>query len=248
MKLPKTRISSRDNEWYRRFREAAARHRDEVVLEGPKQLSDALVRGWAPIAVARTVPVDEPWSLEFTHALIESLSTTEASQGVIGLFARPATLSLDAMLSTPAPGPIVVLDAIQDPGNVGTIVRLAAAFGAAGIISTPGTADLFAPKTLRASTGLAAFVPTANASPAEVVDAAAHAGVTVFITSADGTETELPPGRCILVLGSEGRGVAEEWKTRARSIRIGMKPGVESLNVAAAAAILLHDDFRRRSS
>jgi TrmH family RNA methyltransferase len=131
----------------------------------------------------------------------------------------------------------VALDGVQDPGNVGTIVRLAAAFDAAGVILLSGCADPYGPKAIRASAGAILNVPIVSMSVEELL----AAGRPIFVADAKGSTTELPTG--VLVLGSEGQGLSPALRKAGRAISIQTSGRVESLNVAAAAAILLWRSF-----
>src|SRR5688500_3142511 len=112
-------ITSRQNPLFKRIRAAIREHADEIVIEGPKMVADAIAGGWTPIAVATRGET-------FSDELFEALAETGTPQNVIGLFERPRTSAqriLDRRDTI-----AVALDGVQDPGNVGTIVRLAAAF------------------------------------------------------------------------------------------------------------------------
>src|SRR6266849_6716702 len=219
-------ITSKSNAWFRRVRNAIREHTDEIVIEGSKAVADAIAAGWKPIALP-----------EFSPALLKSISDTKTSQGVIGLFERPRW-TRDQIFSRD--GIAVALDAVQDPGNVGTIVRLAAAFDAAGVILLPGCADPFGPKAIRASAGAILNVPIVSMT----VDELLASGRPIFVADSKGSTAELPTG--ILVLGSEGRGISPALRKAGRAIAVETSGRVESLNVAAAAAILLSRSFSPR--
>jgi TrmH family RNA methyltransferase len=235
-------VTSRSNAWFKRFRAAIESHREEIVVEGPKHVADCIGAGWVPIAVAlrEGTAFDVPGpgrAIVLTELLFRSLSDTVQSQGVVALFPRPAITASELPRRD---GVLVVLDGIQDPGNVGTIVRLSAAFGAAGVIATEGTADPFSPKAIRASAGAALIVPIALCSRAELIALAASGGIPLFAADARGGRLSSPlPSRFGLVLGSEGRGVSAEIAAMAQPVGVEMSGAVESLNVGAAAAILL---------
>ena len=226
-------ISSRENPLFKRLRDAIREHKDEIVIEGPKAVADALAAGWKPIAVVRR-------DIDFEAKLFDALAETKSPQNVIGLFPRREA-SLAKMVDK-GDAIIVALDGVQDPGNVGTIVRLAAAFDCGGVALLPGCADVFSPKAIRASAGAVLTVAVAKTTAREVI----ASGLPLYFADALGRSAEVPPSRAILVFGNEGAGVSEEIRRAAKSIRIPMSPRVESLNVAASAAILLSKSYESR--
>ncbi len=225
----KIAISSRQNPLFQRIREAIRTHAGEIAIEGPKQVADAIRAGWKPIArVERGV--------DFTDALFDQLSDTRAPQNVLALFERPSFSERDILSRRDTVA--VALDAVQDPGNVGTIVRLAAAFDAAGVLLLPGCADPYGPKAIRASVGAILNVPVATI---ETLDAP-----NVFYADMNGDVTDPPARGAVLVFGNEGAGVSEAIRANARAISIPMSNRVESLNVASSAAILLSRSYALR--
>ncbi len=241
-------IESRQNPLVKRLRAAVREHADEIVVEGPKQVADAIASGWIPIAVALRdgsrwdAPAAAPPRAILSPGAFDSVSDTRASQGVLALFERPhATASaIFARHSSIA----IVLDGVQDPGNVGTIVRLAAAFDAAGVLLLPGCADAFAPKAIRASAGAALHVAIAATTAAELLGC----GLPLFAADAGGDPVDPPSRGAVLVFGSEGAGPSPEILRIAARIAVPMSPGVESLNVASSAAILLARSYEIRVS
>ena len=246
-------ISSRHNALFKRVRDAVREHADEIVIEGPKAVSDAIAAGWHPVILsvsegsggaggapptAQVPRYARDDVVMFSDALMNELTDTKTSQGVLALFARPRA-TLDQLFARDDTV-VVALDGVQDPGNVGAIVRLAAAFDAGGVALLPGCADPFAPKSIRASAGAILNVPCV---------AAMHADLRWPLFAADrrGEAIDPPARRAILVFGSEGSGVSEEIARGARKIAIPMSPRVESLNVAMAAAILLSRSYALRS-
>jgi len=220
-------ITSRSNAWFKRVREAIRQHASEIVIEGPKAVADAVAAGWKPIAIP-----------QFSPALLKSISDTKTSQGVIGLFERPRWKADEILARSDTV--VVALDGVQDPGNVGTIVRLAAAFDAAGVILLPGCADPYGPKAIRASAGAVLTVPIVQMENLRAVRQP------LFVADSRGS-TKAPPARdAVLVFGSEGQGVSQEVRDLATPIAIETSGKVESLNVAAAAAILLWRSFVQR--
>jgi RNA methyltransferase, TrmH family len=213
------RITSRQNPWFQRVRDAVREHAEEIAIEGPKAVNDAIAAGWTPIIV-----------VEFSEELRRSVGDTKTSQGVFGLFHRPPSRFADDKL-------VAALDGVQDPGNVGTIVRLAAAFDA-GIAILPGCADPFSPKAIRASAGAILSVPIAQVTAQQLIDT----GRPLLYADARG-DMAAPPRNAILVLGSEGSGVSTAIREHGKAIGIKTTGRVESLNVAAAASILLWQAF-----
>ena len=225
----KKAISSRQNPLYRRIRDAVREHAGEIVIEGPKQVADAIAAGWKPIArIERGV--------DFTDELFDQLSDTRAPQNVLALFERPSFRARDILARRDTIA--VALDAVQDPGNVGTIVRLAAAFDAAGVLLLPGCADPYGPKAIRASVGAILNVPVATIESLNAPN--------IFYADMHGETTDPPARDAVLVFGNEGAGVSAELRASARAISIPMSSRVESLNVASSAAILLSRSYSLR--
>jgi TrmH family RNA methyltransferase len=226
-------IASRQNPWFKRVHDAVREHAEEIVIEGPKAVGDAIAAGWTPVAVIKAQGAGGGGEeIVFSDELFKAVSDTKTSQGALALFHRPGNADVFAK-----PGIVVALDGVQDPGNVGTIVRLAAAFDAAGVVLLPGCADAYSPKAIRASAGAILSVPIA------AVSHLGAAGRPLFYADSHG-DTIAPPKNAVLVFGSEGRGVSEEIRRQGRPIGIATSGRVESLNVAAAAAILLWQAFR----
>lgn len=223
-------ISSRQNSLVKRIREALREHDQEIVLEGPKHVADAIASGWKAIAVIER-------GVDVTEDVFDFVSDTRQPQGVLGLFERPRSSAADILARRDTVA--VALDAVQDPGNVGTIVRLAAAFDAAGVLLLPGCADPFGPKAIRSSVGAILNVPVAPIAPRELLDA----GLPLLAADASGNAVDPPASHAVLVFGNEGAGVSEELLRHATPIAIPMSARVESLNVASSAAILLSRSF-----
>jgi RNA methyltransferase, TrmH family len=179
--------------------------------------------------------------------LFKSITSTESSQGLIALV-EPAAWNIDQLFTTDSL--VVVLDGIQDPGNAGTIVRTAEAFGATGVMFLKGSVSPFNPKTLRASAGSLFRVPFVAGVEAPIARAALqHNRVALFAAMPQADDHERPKLRrpCAIVIGNEGRGVSEEFRTSAEAVSI-PTAAVESLNASIAAAILLYELYRGFSS
>jgi TrmH family RNA methyltransferase len=249
------RISGRDNPEFRRFLAVRAKKdRERILVEGPKLLQEAIrsklaVRAVAVegspegLALAQSTPC-----LHFAASLMKSLSDVETHQGVIALVERPR---FDGEWLKGKDAFILVLDGLQDPGNVGTLFRTAEAAGVSGVLLTRGCADPLSPKALRASAGSAFRLPhLADLSPDDVSGrlprgmtlAAAVAGPgapSVF----DNASLTLP---LALALGSEGSGLDPRLEGASSCrVRIPSARRVESLNVAAAGAIVMFEIARR---
>jgi RNA methyltransferase, TrmH family len=173
--------------------------------------------------------------------LFQTLSSTVTSQGVIALVRLPAWGIEDVFRGRSL---VVVLDGLQDPGNVGAIARAAEAFGATGLMFLKGTASPHHPKTLRASAGSLFRVPFVSAAsfagrPIKVYAAMPFSGLERMAAEAD---FRLP---CAIVIGGEGRGVSAELLAIAEPVAI-PTVAVESLNAAVAAAILLYEARKQR--
>jgi RNA methyltransferase, TrmH family len=181
-------------------------------------------------------------------ALLSAVSDTKTSQGVIALVKPPAWRLEQLFRGCPL---VLVLDGLQDPGNCGTIVRAAEAFGATGVFFLKGTASPYNPKTLRASAGSLFRVPFLENLDLALARAALqqnrvelYAGVPAREGVRSLAEADLT-GRCGLVIGNEARGVGAGLRSAALDIAI-PTVGVESLNAAIAAGILLYEARRQR--
>jgi len=171
--------------------------------------------------------------------LFRSISSTETTQGVLALV-RPPQWTVEQLFRGHAL--TVVLDGVQDPGNAGSVLRAAEAFGATGVAFLKGSANPYNPKCLRASAGSIFRLPVVPALDSQVFLAASEQRkIDLFAlmpkNAKDVTEADLSR-KCAIVIGSEGRGVSERLCAKATRIRI-PTVGVESLNVALAAGIAL---------
>jgi TrmH family RNA methyltransferase len=260
-------LTSRQNPIVKRFREAgrARRLQDVALLDGPHLVGEALDAGVQldVVAFASTAADGRLSSLAgrcraagiqvvtAPDSLIAAMSPVATSSGVVAL-ARLRPVSAGAILTADSPQLVLLLDGVQDPGNVGAIIRVADACGATGVIAGPGTADPFGWKALRGSMGSAFRVPVATAaSLVATIDAARAAGLHLFATSPrDGTPLDRADLRrpAIVLLGGEGAGLAQPLFDAAdERLTIPMRPPVESLNVSIAAALVLYEAARQRA-
>jgi len=169
-----------------------------------------------------------------------TLSDTEQTQGVLLVAEEPEKIWPFAQRAGPVR--ILLLDGVQDPGNVGTLVRTARAFGLTGVLALEGTADPWNAKAVRGGAGAAAHIPVARVPWTEARVWLQDQGVPVYVAEARGQDVRgfLEPGSWALVLGNEGAGVRGEIQGTAQgAVSIPMAGGVDSLNVAVAGAILL---------
>ena len=178
-----------------------------------------------------------------TDGVFKAVADTETPQGVLAVITTPDPPPL------PGPALFLVLDGVQDPGNVGAMVRSAAAAGATGMICTPGTADAHGPKAMRAGAGGQFRVPVRKVSGPANLEAFA-AGVDLYAASADADLAYHDidwTGPCGLIVGAESVGVSPVWRAASRAtVRVPMQREVESLNAAAAAAVILFEAARQR--
>ena len=170
------------------------------------------------------------------EALMRDVSRMDAPQGVLALCRMPEQPALD-----PVPG-CLILDGIQDPGNLGTILRTADAFGIPVILSE-GCADPYSEKTVRAAMGALFRTPPMQAGAEEILACCAERGLPVCVTALSERSRDIRQLRLsdyALVIGSEGQGVSAPYlEAAAEAAIIPMEPRCESLNAAAAAAVIL---------
>lgn len=201
------------------------------------QLADA-PRG-AALAGAlaeRGVEVARVTAVEFASA-----AETDSPQGVLAIGRIPASTA--GALELPARARVVVLDAVQDPGNVGTILRTAAALGASAVLAMPGTVDLWNAKVVRSAMGAQFHDAALSASWAELDDLRARHALALWGADAGGVPLDAmrPPERMALVLGNEGAGLSPDARQRLDAlVALPISAEVESLNVAVAAGIFLY--------
>ncbi len=221
----------------------------KIVLEGVRLIRDALEAGYLPDFIFydpqsdsfRSLSVDADLLLEASPDVIQHLSATEQPQGVVGVFPMP-TPALPRLLRR-----VLILDALSDPGNLGTILRTAAAAGLDLVLLSPGTVDPYNDKALRGGMGAHFRIPVVNQSWEKI--AATCADLTMFLaemtgdTAYDAADWSRP---WALIVGSEAHGASEQAVTLAHQrIYIPMAAETESLNAASAAAVILFEAARQ---
>ncbi len=180
-----------------------------------------------------------------SDAELAEVAATEHPQGVVAVY-QPYRWSLEECAAVPQ-HPLVILDGVQDPGNVGTIARTALAFGAAGLIALPGTADLANPKTVRGAMGALFQLPHCHADDAATLGLLAQRGIALWAMAMVGESLDrsAPVGPIALLFGNEGAGIRADLLARAaRQVAIPIRSAAESLNVGVAAGIALHQVTR----
>ena len=212
--------------------------------EGPKLLAEALKAGIPIEAVVTAQGVDPPgldglWRAEVPADLLNSLCDTKTPQGVLFLAQMPDTAPPERLTGDRW----LVLDGLQDPGNVGTIWRTADALGADGLILTNHCADPFSPKTVRATMGACFRLPVYETQVEHLSGLLERSGLPLYATALREDTVDIKTARlsrCAVVIGSEGRGVSPELlRLSEKTIKIPMRERCESLNAAVAAAVIL---------
>jgi RNA methyltransferase, TrmH family len=193
------------------------------------------------LASAARVPVRLVEDREFA-----AIAATESPQGVLAVADIPSRSLADFRLDI-VPAVVLVLDAIQDPGNFGTLVRSAEAFGAAGVVALTGTVDPWNPKSVRAAVGSSFRIPVVQMEWAEALTELKSRGFRLLGADVEGASpsrgrTSGERGLHALVVGNEGAGLSPEVRAGIDElIGIPLRGRAESLNVTAAAAILLYE-------
>jgi TrmH family RNA methyltransferase len=285
--LSEETITSRENKWLKIFRAALRGTGPEegelIGVEGPKLVEDALRSGLEAEALlvsesgeadlerilraASESDAGIPRSrvMRTTDKLFASVAGTETPQGVAALFRQRAWEFDDVLRGAAAADGalrgdaalVVVMAAVQDPGNIGTILRSAEAFGATGVVTTRGSADPWSPKALRASAGsglrfpilrgmaIPVLLAQLRVAGVKIVAASSHSEAAADGAGADGA-ADLREAVAIFI-GNEGAGLPQEIEHVADArFSIPMMAEVESLNAGVAASVVLYEAARQR--
>jgi RNA methyltransferase, TrmH family len=178
---------------------------------------------------------------ELSDRDLNARSATEQPQGVLVVARVPSSQLRDIQAAERSA--VLVVDAVQDPGNLGTLIRTADAFGLTFIAVLPGSVDPWNPKVVRASAGSTFHLPIIQSGTDSLFEWLRDHGPEVWGAELDGTDVSgiAPPERVALVVGNEGAGLHNETRAHLnRAVSIGMRGRAESLNVAVAAGILMY--------
>jgi TrmH family RNA methyltransferase len=214
----------------------------ETVFLGGEQAGEPMV------ALARKLAERGAEVLLVAPAVWEKVAYGNRAPGMVAVARTPRT-TLDEMCLT-APGPIVVLEGIEKPGNVGAVLRSADAAGAAAVIVADGVTDLYNPNAIRASLGAVFSLPVCAARSAPTRDWLRQSERTIYATrvGAAANYADVALGiPCALVLGSESEGLSDIWRgPDITDIALPMLGVADSLNVSVTAAVLLYESLRQR--
>ncbi len=237
-------------------RERVRIREQRFVIEGTRSVAEALNAGVRPVlafftdrlraaeqgpALIERLGQAAGCLIEVTPEVMASMAETVTPQGVLAVVDMPQH-------PWPAHGLIVVLDSLRDPGNVGTIMRAAWAASAAGLATTRGTADPFAPKVVRAAMGAHWHLPLQTGLDAGGLQRLLSGRRAILADQQGRPYWEMDwRGDVALVVGGEARGAEVTAGLAMERAAIPMAPGVESLNAAVAAAVLLFEAVRQRT-
>ncbi|MDQ2833668.1 MAG: RNA methyltransferase [Acidobacteriota bacterium] len=262
MTTPANVVSSRTNPRVKQLRAAfegrAKLSGGLVAIEGDHLLEEALRSGMVLKAVfvseRRALPPRLPRGIEIlrlTEEVLKSAVETQSPQGIAALIVPPVRVLEDVI----GPSPLLLIAAgLQDPGNLGTLVRSAEAFGASGVLTTPGTVSAWNQKALRASVGSTFRVPVVAVNASEIAAVRQRGIRLIAAVGRHGPDVVAPEqvdfaGPCAVVIGNEGSGVSEEWLVMCDARVMIPCPGpVESLNAAIAGSLLLYEASRQRAA
>jgi TrmH family RNA methyltransferase len=216
-------------------------------MEASAELRYLVVEAGAEERITELHPMSAVPVFAVAPPVFKTLAATQSPQGVLGVAKVPESrLGVISERLERTPGRVLILDGIQDPGNVGTLLRSAVAMGAIGAIALDGTADPWSPKAIRAAAGESFKIPVVQAPWAEIARWCGEVGLEIWVASAEGRDVRsltMPSahGRPLgLVLGNEGQGPRAEVREAATVlVSIPLLSGVESLNVAQAGTLLL---------
>ncbi len=252
-------ITSKENPIYKNaVRLKRKKYRDETgmyLLEGIKPLEDALDMGIKAVTVFEEEGSRLGHRLEgqrkilLSRPLFQALSDTESSQGVIAAV-EMRRYDMDGFREAVGGRNVLIMDRLQDPGNIGTIIRTAEAAGYGGIVMMAGSGDVYSPKVVRAAAGSLFRVPVVKiGKTSDAIRLVEKMGKRLAVTCLDGGtdcfEADIASDTA-LVIGNEGNGVSGQFIDAADvRIKIPMEGSIESLNAAVAAGILMYQSRKK---
>jgi TrmH family RNA methyltransferase len=262
MLIPQTVVTSRSNARVKQLRAAFQGHArlsgGLVAIEGDHLLTEAIRSGMVlktvfvserrevPRTVRRGIEV-----LRLADEVFSSAAETQSPQGIAALIVPPVWAVDDVVSGVPL---ILIAAGLQDPGNLGTLVRSAEAFGATGVLTTSGTVSAWNQKALRASVGSVFRIPVAQIT-VEEVSGLKERGVRLLAAMGAADHGVIPAQEmdlaspCAVLIGNEGAGLSAEWLEIADAqVTIPCPGPVESLNAAVAGSLLLYEASRQRSA
>ena len=224
-----------------------------IAIEGEHLLEEAVRSSQALktvfVSERREVPEFVPRGVEvvrLANDVFQSCVETQTPQGIAALLVPPVSSVSEMMNGTAL---ILIAVGLQDPGNLGTLVRSAEAFGATGVMTTPGTVSVWNQKAIRASAGSVFRVPvaTADAAAMEVLEQQGVRLLAAMKEAATAIDCADLRAACAFLIGNEGSGLAQGWIDRAdERVTIPCPGWVESLNAAVAGSLLLYEASRQR--
>jgi RNA methyltransferase, TrmH family len=238
------------------------KYRDRLglyIAEGEKLVREAIRAGRAKTVVMREDFVgafdrEDTAFVFMTGSLFSKIAQTETSQGILAIVEEPDFDRASFLKAISAnDSKVLVLDRLQDPGNIGTIIRTADAAGYAGMVVMKGSGDIFSPKVIRAAAGSLLRLPVYRADTEEdALSLLSEAGKTIIGTTPEnGMDYDKADwsGGIALIIGNEGNGLSETFKAAThRNVKIPMNKEVDSLNAAVAAGILIYESIKERVS
>lgn len=180
--------------------------------------------------------------IQMNESLLKQLCSTENPQGVLAVVNMQNKELKDGEL-------VILVDKVQDPGNMGTIIRTAHAAGASGIVVIKGTVDIYNDKTLRSTMGSIFYIPVVEDDSLEYIKSLKEDGYRLVVSSLQGKNNffeEDLQGKVIIAVGNEGNGISDEvYEISDVKVKIPMPGNAESLNVAVATSVMIYEKIRQ---
>lgn len=253
-------ITSRDNKIFKlasRLKSARGRNEEKLFLiEGERSVRDAYDKGAdfysvilsenAPLQFKADCPI-----YTFAPKLFGEIAETVTPQGIIGI-CRMRKCTVEDVIAENS-NLVILCEALQDPGNIGTIIRTAHAAFSGGVILTKGCCDLYNPKIVRATmSGMFSVPVVQGVSVKETVEAFSKNGYSVVAGALTDNSIDLYDinlkGKHLIIIGNEGNGVTKETLSMCdKVVKIPMHPDAESLNAAVAGSVMMYEHYRQNT-